>query len=104
MSEVEPRKGYVFAVADGSDFYIPNAVHVERDDELFLFEDDEQAAKAAEEDGVQLIYNMDGVPDGVYLDTVENRETILHELKENPEYRIDTPHGAPTQQEGQQFM
>ena len=33
--------GYVFAAADGSEFYIPGALHVERDDELFLFASDE---------------------------------------------------------------
>ena len=32
--------GYVFAVADGSEFYIPGALRVERDDELLLFDDD----------------------------------------------------------------
>ena len=63
------EKGYVFAIADGSEFYIPDAVHIERDDELFLFADDEQAAQAAERDGVRLIYGMEHVPDGVYVDT-----------------------------------
>ena len=87
MSAVEPRKGYVFTLSEDSSFYIPNALHVERDDELFLFPDDETAAKAAERDGVQLIYGMEDVPDGVYLDTPENRTTILDSLEQHPEYR-----------------
>ncbi len=80
-------KGYVFAIADGSEFYIPDAVHIERDDELFLFADDEQAAQAAERDGVRLIYGMEHVPDGVYVDTPENREVIQKNLEAYPEYK-----------------
>ena len=82
--------GYVFAVADGSEFYIPGALHVERDDELFLFADDEEAALAAERDGFPLIRGMEDVPDGVYLDTEENRAAILLGLREHPEYRTAT--------------
>ena len=81
------EKGYVFAVADGSEFYIPDAVHIERDDELFLFADDEQAAQVAERDGVRLIYGMEHVPDGVYVDTPENREVIQKNLEAYPEYK-----------------
>ena len=49
---------------------------MERDDELFRYADDEAVAKAAEQDGVRLIHGMDGVPDGVYLDTPENRQLL----------------------------
>ena len=77
----------MFALAEDSSFYIPNALHVERDDDLFLFPDDEEAAKAAERDGVQLIYGMEDVPDGVYLDTPENRAAILDSMDKHPEYR-----------------
>ena len=82
--------GYVFAIADSSEFYIPGALHVERDDELLLFDDDEEAALAAERDGFPLIRGMDDVPDGVYLDTEENRVAILLGLREHPEYRTVT--------------
>lgn len=81
--------GYVLAIAGNSDFYIPDALHVERDDDLFLYADDEAAAAAAERDGVRLIHGMDGVPDGVYLDTPENREIIKAALENFPEYRCD---------------
>ena len=82
-----PGSGYVFALADDSDFYIPGALHVERDDSLSLFPDDEEAAKAAEQDGFPLIHGMEDVPDGIYLDTEENREAILRGLRQYPEYR-----------------
>jgi len=87
MSGNTPQKGYVLALADCSEFYIPNALHVERDDEQFIFADDEEAAKAAERDGIRLIYGMEDVPDGVYLDTPENRAAILDSLEKYPEYR-----------------
>ena len=93
-------KGYVLAIADGSRFYIPNALHVERDDELFLYADDEAAAKAAEQDGVRMIHGMDGVPDGVYLDTPENREIIHAALEKFPEYRFPPPAEKPALDNG----
>lgn len=87
MNGTDSQKGYVFALSENSSFYIPNALHVERDDDLFLFADDEEAAKAAERDGVQLIYGMEDVPDGIYLDTPENRAAIQDSLEKYPEYR-----------------
>ncbi len=68
--------GYVFAVTDDSDSYIPNALHVERDDNLMIFETDADAAVAACQNGVPLITGIAGVPDGVYINTPENREVI----------------------------
>lgn len=87
MGSSAQKKGYLFAMADGSNFYIPDALHVERDDELFIFGDDAEAAKAAEQDGIRLIYGMEDVPDGVYVDTPENRAAILESLEKYPEYR-----------------
>ena len=80
-------KSYIIAYCDGSEFYIPNALHVERDDSLFLVESDEEASKDAEKDGIKLIYDMDGTPDGVYIDTEENRKIIIEMLAKYPEYR-----------------
>ena len=40
-------KGYVIAVCDDSEFYIPDAEHIERDDSLWLFNSDKEAAIAA---------------------------------------------------------
>ena len=96
-------KGYVFAAADGSDFYIPDALHIERDDELFLYEDDAEAARAAEQEGVRLIHGMDGVPDGVYLDTPENREVIQTALEQFPEYRYTPPEDGQTPEDDVHF-
>ena len=81
------QKGYLLCATTDSEFYIPDALHVERDDELFKYPDDEAAAKAAEADGMKLIYGMSGVPDGVYVDTLENRATIQKNLLRYPEYR-----------------
>lgn len=37
--------------------------------------------------GVRLIYGMDGIPDGIYIDTPENRELIRKGLGLYPDYR-----------------
>lgn len=80
-------KGYAIALADGSQFYIPGAEHIERVDELGIYDDDKKASRAAERDGIKLIYGMEGVPDGVYVDTPENRKVIQEGLAKWPEYR-----------------
>ena len=51
------------------------------------YDGDFEAAKAAEQDGVRLIYGMDGIPDGIYIDTPENRELIRKGLGLYPDYR-----------------
>lgn len=86
----EMEKGYVLAVCDDSDYYIPNAEHIERNDSLtpWLFPDDAAAAKGAAADGVPLIYGMDGVEDGVYIDSSENRRIITAMLEQHPEFRF----------------
>ena len=80
-------KSYLICTTTDSDFYIPNALHIERNDELMLVEDDIQASIEAEKDGIKLIYEMEFVPNGVYLDTEENRKTILEMLEKFPEYK-----------------
>ena len=70
-------RGYVLAVCeDADDPYICGALHVERDDSVWLYETDEEAARAAERDGVKLLYGIPYVEDGVYLDTPENRRLL----------------------------
>lgn len=78
---------WLLIYADGSEFYVPEALHIERNDELMLVENDEQASKEAEKAGIPLIYNLDGVPNGVYVDTEENREIIAKMLNLYPEYK-----------------
>ena len=80
------KKSWLLAYAEGSEIYIPNALHVERNDELMLVEHDEEASKEAEKDGIPLIYHMYGVPNGVYVDTEENRRIIVEMLKLYPNY------------------
>lgn len=94
-------KGYVFAVAEFSGFYIPDALHVERDDDLMIYETDDAAAKAAEQDGIKLIYGMEHIPDGVYLDTPENRAAIACGLEQHPEYKDVAIHGRIREQDEQ---
>lgn len=80
-------KGYGIFIAEGSSFYIPQAEHIEKIDEDNLFSDDEEACKQAEKDGVKLIYNMEGIPDGVYIDTIQNRDILIKALEQHPEYK-----------------
>lgn len=84
----DAEKGYIIAICDDSSFYIPNALHIERNDGLspWKFQDDVEAARGAEKDGVKLIYGMEHVADGVYLDSPENRVTIRKSLERFPEY------------------
>jgi hypothetical protein len=51
---------------------------VERDDQAvpWIYETDEEAARAVERDGVKLLYGIPYVEDGVYLDTPENRQLL----------------------------
>lgn len=81
------ENSWLFAYADGSEFYIPQALHIERNDALMLVVNDTQASKDAEKAGVPLLYNVDGIPDGVYVDTDENREIINKMLTLYPEYK-----------------
>ena len=97
----EQQKGYVPAYADNSSFYIPGVLHVERDDSRMLCEDDEAASVLAEEDGIRLVYGMEGVPDGVYIDTPENRDAIIAGLEKYPEYREGPRQGRISEGHGQ---
>jgi hypothetical protein len=81
-------RGYLFSVSDGEYPYIPGILHVERDDSLFKYPDDAAAALAAERDGIKLIHGMPHVPDGVYLDTQENRAAIADHFER---HRLSLP-------------
>ena len=80
------EKGYFITATINHGSYIPEALHVERIDDMALYDGDFEAAKAAEQDGVRLIYGMDGIPDGIYIDTPENRELIRKGLGLYPDY------------------
>jgi len=66
---------------------IPEAFYIKRDVSVCLYETDEAAIAAARHDGVCLIYGMDNVPDGLYLDTPQNRQHILTMLIDFPQYK-----------------
>ena len=70
-------KGYVNAVCDEPDgAYVRGASHVEMDTRDWRFNDDAEAARTAERDGVRLVYGIPFVEDGVYVDTPENRAVL----------------------------
>ena len=86
-------KGYVFAICqDADDPYIPNALHVERDDECvpWRYKTDEDAARGAERDGVKMLYGIPHVEDGIYLDTPENRQ-LLNDYSANIQREMRRP-------------
>ena len=56
--------------------FIRDALHVEMDTQNWVYNDDDEAARAAQRDGVKLIYGVQFVADGIYLDTPENREIV----------------------------
>lgn len=82
-------KPYVVAVAVNSEFYMPEAEHIETNDAVGILEDDETAAEYAEQDGVRLIRDMPHVTPGVYVDTPENRRVISETIKRYPEYTLE---------------
>ena len=73
-TQTEQGKGYAVAVSYAEDSpFIHGAMHIEMSTQDWLYDDDKTAAKAAERDGLKLVYGMPYVEDGVYLDTAENR-------------------------------
>lgn len=82
------KKGYVISICtDADDPYIPYALHVERDDSVipWKFPWDKDAARAAEQDGIKLVYGIPHVEDGIYVDTPENRKVLeeYSQMREN---------------------
>lgn len=82
------RPGYIITASSDNTAYIPDAEHIEQDKEIFLYESDPAAVAAAIKDGVALIYDMAGVPDGIYLDTQANRQIIQSALARYPEFAM----------------
>ena len=71
------KKGYVIVTCDEPDgAYVRGASHVEMDTDDWRFNDDAEAARAAERDGVRLVYGIPFVEDGVYVDTPDNRAVL----------------------------
>ena len=70
-------KGYIITVCNSENGpFICNALHVEMDTQNWPYNDDDEAARAAQRDGVKLVYGIPFVEDGVYLDTPENRNLL----------------------------
>lgn len=94
-------QGYVITFSENSDYYIPEALYIKRDKlcNAFMYENDAAAAQGAIMDGVKLIHGMEDVPDGVYIDTEENRKIIKRMLELYPKYRRPAKSLAPYIQE-----
>ncbi|MED4285356.1 hypothetical protein P4679_25875 [Priestia megaterium] len=63
-----------------------------------LVKDDSEACEEAEKDGIPLIYGLEDVPNGVYLDTEENKEIIKEMLNKYPEYKKWGESNKPSQE------
>ena len=70
----DAERGYAIFTSD----YGNGAEHIQKLDDMDVFEDDEEAAKQAEKDGIKLIHDMkfDGENTADYIDTPENRELL----------------------------
>ena len=85
------EKGYVISVCpDYNSSYIPGAYHIERNDSLipWVYKTDKEAARNAEKDGIRLIYKMERVKDGIYIDTDENRKILTSFLENNNDWEM----------------
>ena len=70
-------KGYIItACHSDSGPFIRDALHIEMDTQNWLYNDDDEAARAAQRDGIKLICGVPFIADGVYLDTPEDREIV----------------------------
>lgn len=88
-STEEIEKGYGLYSCSGSSLIIENALIVEKVDAVNKFEDDWEACRYAEKDGVKFINDMEHLEKGCYVDTPENRVLCEQGLKEFPEYWIE---------------
>ena len=70
----DAERGYAIFTSD----YGNGAEHIQKLDYMDVFEDDEEAAKQAEKDGIKLIHDMkfDDESTAAYIDTPENRELL----------------------------
>ena len=70
----DAERGYAIFTSD----YGNGATHIQKLDDMDVFEDDEEAAKQAEKDGIKLIQDMkfDEENTAAYIDTPENRELL----------------------------
>lgn len=70
----DAERGYAIFTSD----YGNGATHIQKLDDMDVFEDDEEAAKQAEKDGIKLIHDMkfDDENTAAYIDIPENRELL----------------------------
>lgn len=73
-SEEDAHRGYSIFESDFGN----GATHIERIDEMDVFESDDEAAKQAEKDGIKIIRDMKFSEEHYanYIDTLKNRELL----------------------------
>lgn len=81
-------KGYAIFEDHGSDITIDGSLIVMRIDDICKFDDDFDACRQAEKDGILFINDIDGLEKGCYVDTPENRKICAKALIKFPYYRI----------------
>lgn len=79
-SEEDARHGYAIFSSDFGN----GATHIERIDEMDVFDSDDEAAMQAEKDGIKIIRDLKFQSGHVanYIDTPENRELLKEFVEE----------------------
>lgn len=89
-SQEEIDKGYGEFFCTGNELIIDGALIIEKIDAVNKFEDDWEASRQAEKDGVKFINDIEGLEKGCYVDTPENRKLCIDMLEKYPEYKVET--------------
>lgn len=79
-SEEDAHRGYSVFISDFGN----GATHIERIDEMDVFDSDDEAAMQAEKDGIKIIRDLKFQSGHVanYIDTPENRELLREFVEE----------------------
>jgi len=87
--EEDIKNGYGEYYCYGSEVIIDGALVIEKINMVNKFDDDFEASRQAEKDGVIFINDIEGLEKGCYIDTPENRKLCVDKLKEFPAYRVE---------------
>lgn len=82
------EKGYDVFQCEGSVSVIDGALVIELINDVGKFDNDFEACRQAEKDGIKFINDVDELEKGCYIDTLENRKHCIEMLKRFPEYRV----------------
>lgn len=88
--EKTAKLGFLVLPASDSAAIIPDALHIELDNDKPMHKDRHEAAKQAEKNGIPIIHDIPGLEDWVYVDTPENRAIIHRALARYPRFDCRT--------------